>query len=55
MSLIIRRVIFHYFLYLSNIIILHEVHLLSNYTFPMCTRSLINLVLIDIVQLMYYL
>ena len=34
MSLIISRVIFHYFLYLSNIIILHEVHLLSNYTFP---------------------
>ena len=39
MSLIIRRVIFHYFLYLSNIIILHEVHLLSNYTFP--TQELI--------------
>ena len=37
MSLIISRVIFHYFLYLSNIIILiilHEVHLLSNYAFP---------------------
>ena len=34
MSLIISRVIFHYFLYLSNMIILHEVHLLSNYTFP---------------------
>ena len=34
MSLIISRVIFHYFLYPSNIIILHEVHLLSNYTFP---------------------
>ena len=27
MPLIISRVIFHYFLYLSNIIILHEVHL----------------------------
>ena len=39
MSLIISRVIFHYFLYLSNIIILHEVHLLSNYTFP--TQELI--------------
>ena len=34
MSLIISRVIFHYFLYASNIIILHEVRLLSNYTFP---------------------
>ena len=34
MSLIISRVIFHYFLYLSNMIILHEVRLLSNYTFP---------------------
>ena len=34
MSLIISRVVFHYFLYLSNIIILHQVHLLSNYTFP---------------------
>ena len=39
MSLIISRVIFHYFLYLSNMIILHEVHLLSNYTFP--TQELI--------------
>ena len=39
LSLIISRVIFHYFLYLSNIIILHEVHLLSNYTFP--TQELI--------------
>ena len=39
MSLIISRVIFHYFLYLSNIISLHEVHLLSNYTFP--TQELI--------------
>jgi len=39
MSLIISHVIFHYFLYLSNIIILHEVHLLSNYTFP--TQELI--------------
>ena len=39
MSLIMSRVIFHYFLYLSNIIILHEVHLLSNYTFP--TQELI--------------
>ena len=39
MSLITSRVIFHYFLYLSNIIILHEVHLLSNYTFP--TQELI--------------
>ena len=29
-----NEVDFHYFLYLSNIIILHEVHLLSNYTFP---------------------
>ena len=34
MSLIISRVIFHCFWYLSNIIIVHEVHLLSNYTFP---------------------
>ena len=34
MSVIISRVIFHYFLYPSNIIILHEGHLLSNYTFP---------------------
>ena len=39
MSRIISRVIFRYFLYLSNIIILHEVHLLSNYTFP--TQELI--------------
>ena len=39
MSLIISRVIFHYFLYLSNMIISHEVHLLSNYTFP--TQELI--------------
>ena len=39
MSLIISHVIFHYFLYLSNIITLHEVHLLSNYTFP--TQELI--------------
>ena len=31
MSLIISHVIFHYFLYLSNIVILHEVHLLSSY------------------------
>ena len=34
MSLIISRVVFHYFLYLSNIIILHQVHLLSNFKFP---------------------
>ena len=34
-----NEVDFHYFLYLSNIIILHEVHLLSNYTFP--TQELI--------------
>ena len=33
------RVVFDYFLYLSNIIILHQVHLLSNYTFP--TQELI--------------
>ena len=39
MSLIISRVILYYFLYLSNMIILHEVHLLSNYTFP--TQELI--------------
>ena len=38
-SLIISRVIFHYLLYLSNIIILPEVYLLSNYTFP--TQELI--------------
>ena len=36
---LISRVIFHYFLYLSNTIILHEVHLLSNYTFA--TQELI--------------
>ena len=39
MSLIISRVIFHYYLYLSNMIILHEVHLPSNYRFP--TQELI--------------
>ena len=33
------RVVFHYFLYLSNIIILHQVHLLRNYIFP--TQELI--------------
>ena len=38
-SLIVSRVIFHYYLYLSNMIILHEVHLPSNYTFP--TQELI--------------
>ena len=32
--LIISHVIFQYLLYLSDIIILHEVHLLSSYTFP---------------------
>ena len=39
MSLIISHAILHYFLYLSNIIILHELHLLNNYTFP--TQELI--------------
>ena len=39
MSLIISHAILHYFLYLSNIIILHEVHLLNYYTFP--TQELI--------------
>ena len=39
MPLIKSRVIFHYFLYLRNIIILHKVHLLSNYAFP--TQELI--------------
>ena len=39
MSLIISRVVFYYSLYLSNIIILREVHLLSNYTSP--TQELI--------------
>ena len=39
MSLIISRAILHYFLYLSNKIISHKVHLLNNYTFP--TQELI--------------